>query len=57
MGCCDTDAVKMSLDPVADTAVCGPSHPVSLDTGNVLPPSAEGEIPSSALEPSGLESQ
>lgn len=55
MGCCDTDAVKMSLDPAADTAVCGPSHPVSLDTGNVLPSSPKGEIPRSALEPSALE--
>lgn len=39
MECCDTDVVKMSLDPAADTAVCGPSHPVSLNTGNVLLPS------------------
>lgn len=55
MGYCDTDAVKMSLDPAADTAVCGPSHPVSLDTGNVLPSSPKGEIPRSTLEPSALE--
>lgn len=51
MGCCDTDVVKMSLDPAADTAVCGPSHPVSLDTGNVLLPSPREKSPALLWNP------